>query len=102
MMLSPLTGLTIGMKCWPQWKRWGFCYQTGDLVDPNGKRYSPQRIMALAWAMQLFELRERVLFADNKQAIRAVDLQDFIEQDDTAKGHQARQQAAFEALAKLD
>ena len=102
-MLSPhpLTELALGIRCWPQWKRWGFCYQTGDLVDPNGKRYSPQRILALAWAMQLYELRQRVLFADSGEPVHAVALHDYIEHDDTPKGHQARQAAAFAALDKL-
>ena len=99
--MSPLTGLTTGVRCWPQWKHWGFCYQTGDLIDPHGQAYSPQKIQALAWALQLHELRDRIIYADSGPQRTAVALADFLQDDGTLRTLRERQHAAHAAARTL-
>ncbi|MFT4178268.1 MAG: hypothetical protein QM612_02215 [Thermomonas sp.] len=74
--MNPLTALSTGVKCWPQWKDWGFCYQTGNLIDPNGQAYSPGLIQGGAWLRQMQELRDRLIFADNGTTVPALTTDD--------------------------
>lgn len=59
--------LSLGLRCWPQWRDWLICYQTGALVDPYNQTYTPPLIQAGAWMMQVYELRNRTIYADTGQ-----------------------------------
>lgn len=99
-MLNPLTGLTTGLRCWPQWKNWGFCYLTGALQDPCGQLYSPYRIQAGELLQQLHELRERVIFADCNTIAKVLSTTDMQEPDYSIRGLQERARKAHEAVTR--
>lgn len=68
--------LLLGLRCWPQWRGWGVCPLTGDLVDPNGQAYGPDSIAAAAWLLSLRDLRDRLIFADGPVSVPALSSSD--------------------------
>lgn len=85
--------LSLGLRCWPQWRGWRFCPVTGDLLDPSGQPYTPALIQAGAWLLCLHELRDRVIFADTPQLVPVLRNSDLASQDDSLRGLRARQRA---------
>lgn len=70
--------LSLGLRCWPQWRDWLICYQTGALVDPYGQSFTPPLIQAGAYLMALAELRDRAIFADMGQPAPVLESADLV------------------------
>lgn len=63
---DPRTSLST--RTWPQWRGWKHCPVTGDLIDPDGQSYTPERVRAALWILQCFDLRDRLIYADTGPA----------------------------------
>lgn len=70
--------LSLGLRCWPQWRDWLICYQTGALVDPYNQTYTPGMIQAGALMLRAHELSTRTIFADMGQPAPLVEPADLL------------------------
>lgn len=57
--------IALGSRTWPQWRGWRHCPSNGDLVDPDGNRWTPGKLRGAFWILQCWDLRNRIIFADS-------------------------------------
>ena len=100
--MNKLTSLGMGLRCWPQWVGWRFCYHTGKLIDPNRQEYTPGHVQAGAWLLQLHELRDRLIYADAGEPRPVLPNGDLIDTEaSTLAGERRRWHRALEAARTL-
>jgi hypothetical protein len=98
---DPLTSPSLGLRCWPQWRGWRHCPQTGDLIDPNGQAYSPRTIQAAHLMLQLHEHRNRAVFADSGPPRPLLASHDMADSDGSLRSAKKRFRAAMRAALRL-
>lgn len=98
---NPLTSPSLGLRCWPQWRGWRHCPQTGDLIDPNGQAYGPQMIQAAHLMLQLHEYRDRLIFADSGSQRPLITSHDMADSDGSLRSAKQRFRAAMRAAYQL-